>query len=554
MGTTLRNCGPARVLAALLLLVLAVPAVAQQQNAAGASLIVNGAGRLDATGIAVPYNSTVQPSVSPGAPLFQTALTPRTALQVRIEGTPGQPIVLATAASVLPSGLPSAAGFLELDPFSLSLIVDGVTGSGLLNQGAVADSSGVWQLVLPQGFGPGAGQLDLQAVVVDPSVAAGVRLTASQTIVPTNSALVASANFLDAMQLGYRFTEYLQSITTPDFRFLGLDIFSVFVQSRFGILQDAEFRFRGLVPDRVGGPAIVTGAPVAGQSQAFGVNLGIRFPGPPGFPFELGFENWEVHGWQMLEDGGVWRTRGDGLPGEFFAGIDYRRKPGNPNDVDVCLDLEVTVYELTRGQVTSVSVSGPQLQGAVLFSPATSAATGTIGLNFEGRDGPFSEWGGDIPLAQAGSSRLPWIDGSSQGTDVYSFTLTWDDGSTTGPIQIPLRSIVDVSAGTAARASAAAATPSFSSATLNNAGTPNATLDVTVNLGAMPGNDYGAFNIWFDQGAGEWEFNNLLLPQGTTTTVTLPVPGMMSGALVNVGFDQCDRFANPFFGFATFTP
>ena len=147
--------------------------------------------------------------------------------------------------------------------------------------------------------------------------------------------------------------------------------------------------------------------------------------------------------------------------------------------------------------IAGVTVTGDQLANLNGNSEATSAASGTQSMNLRdgGGSGP-SCWEFEVFLAvnSAGSSRLPLVEDTGGPRDTYSFTITWNDGSTSGPYVMALRSVIDVNAN-AAGVLAAIPAQTGVTGTLMNGGTPNATVDLTFPVGNLPANVFSSMGV-----------------------------------------------------------
>lgn len=519
------------VASALFLSLGGAVAPAQQPNVPTAALSVNGTGRIDpSTGLVAPSNSQVIPPTPGGAPLYRHRTLPGTALEIRVQGTPGQPVILVLGNPQAPAASP--LGFLEIALPNMAVVVDGLSPFvNFLNAGAFIGPNGAWTLIAGGGLPVGMPDFHLQGAVGDPTFPPYfIRLTGSVTVETRNDVETLDKNFVDAYGLFSENPLYGLSLCSSNFNWNGRSPVPFFSENGGG----EHLTLTASLPNTLAaGAALPVGGPTAGQSVAHAVE--VQFPSPAPCPGLAVMDLDRTYDLTAKEQGGVWKMAGTGRDAEVFATVRYAATPAAPTaaflDFEVCDDC-------ARGGVGSVTLSGPQLSGLnVGTMVATSSATGTVTLPGSGG----CCWFASVQVGAAGSSRFPLVDDATGPRDAYTMTIAWNDATTSGPYTLVARGAID---GFAAPGAVVAATPGAPTGVLTNAGTPSASLALTFAVGAMPSPSiWSSVDVQLFQGGSEYEFEALLLPASPAAqTVTLCVPGLAAGVPTFVVIGRDDLF------------
>lgn len=536
------------ITSAALLLCVSTACAQPEPNNGQAALSINGTGELDASGTPQSLNSSTGPSTTV-APLYLHRSQSGSAIQVKVQSTAiGAPVILGLG-PLAPVPLPLGAELLELSLPATVFVVDG-TAPGLINSGATIAGNETWSLTLGQGLPPTFPVSTLQAGIVDPSSATGYRLTGTIGLDVGNDVETLNRNLVDAYHRAGEQPDYLLSLLSVGFLIDGAggpDFLTEAIQSRPEVA--AVQTFLGV------DPATPTGAPAIGQTVPYYLEL-IEWPTPdPGCPSIIPAERFRVYDLMATEEGGSWKFHGTQRRAEYEVSLDM--SPGPNQTIDVELDLEMFHGFAYRGGVQSVAVSGPQLLDPTAASacpggsPTFVATVATFGCRQMWPSGfafPTEEWNLPITLGSAGTSRMPYVEGNpnTAAPDIYSFAITWNDGTTSPPFTTPLRAALDPDADPAGTLMAI---PGSLSGTLSNPGQPSATLMLTFNPGLIPDpNLRSALEITLSQGSLDFEFESLQIPaDGMTQSTSLCVPGLLSGPTVDIEIRSVDIFGASYF-------
>lgn len=525
-----------------LILVVALPlqAAAQQQNSTSSALSINGTGRVDSMGAAIPSQSMVSPPPAGSAPIYHHRTSPGASLELRVDGPPALPFLL-LAGSPAAAPIPIGPDLLEIDLNGIQLLLNGSQPMNLFDYGAFTGFDGVGQLFNTIGLPPGFGPLTLQAIIVDPAAAPfGFRLTASVTLEVEGSLETLARNFTDGLNESLSNPLYLQSLCSTSFKQDGLSAAQLVAYEaavRAGIIPDESAGvavFEQIGPDPINAPALPTGLPTPGQNLAIHYQIAETSPDPlcGTTPVTIGERHREQR-IQVIEQGGIWKVHGNQEDVLVEAEINYQAGPTNPSGVDVGLFFFVEDSLGQRGGIAGVTISGPQLASLDGFARATSSASGTRSMTLDdGGGGGPSCWFFEVYLAvaSAGSSRLPLVETAAGPRDTYQVTVTWNDATTSGPYSYVLRSGIDVNANPAGVLAAIPATTGVSG-TLFNGGTSSASVNLTFPVGNLPASLFGSLAVGLFQLPLGYEFEGLFSPftPGTTTTLNLCTPFLAPG-------------------------
>lgn len=538
-------------------------------NATTAALSINSTGRIDpATGSVVNTNSQSSTLPALTAPIYTHRGAPSSALQIAVQGNAYKPVVVAfggLAAAPLVVGTP---GKVELDLFTAQVLVDGVNPTNFFSYSANTGVGGEWSVTIPAGVPSNFPTTYFQAAVFDPTLAGGFRLSGTIGLSVVNTIDVLNRNTTDAIFQINRHPAYIASLASSDFKWDGENI------TQFAAATAADMvgtpsngtaigvDFNGAGPNTTTAAALPTGAPTAGQIATEYLEFTERrtsniATSACGGTYTSTIRE-RLYGVQVKEQNGAWRISGTQREAAVRAYLEVGQAvtPTAANQgVNAYLNVVVEDMIGNRGGISDVSVSGRQLASVNYtlfpeFGVSTSSASGTQNAFYEYGNGGFgSAWRLKVLLANGGTSNLPLVETAAGPRDTYSVTITWNDGSTSGPYAIPLRAAMDISA---LPATALAAVPTFSTApvaTLSSSGLLSAATTVNFQGGAFPaGVSLGELSIQIDHQVLGYGFlyDGIVPAAGLPQSKTICTP-YFTGGLVDIQVTRHDIFGNPYF-------
>ena len=527
-----------RIAILLLAALFAREALGQQPNQPLSTLSINGTGRIDALGIPVPDNSWLSPTPPGSAPTFHHRTAPGVSLGFEVKGPPLKPIILLAGQPGAPT--PVGSDLFELDIATTQVLLNGLSPANLFDQGAFTGFDGRWRFFSPIGLPPGIPPITLQAIVYDPSHPPfSLRFTASVTLAVDPSIDVLTRNFADSLTQVVENPLYLHSTMATTSLLDGLDR-SAFttVQSgaQLGLFDDFpvdRYVLEQIGPDQPLDPALPTGGPTAAQVRTIYLQArgqGTTNPCSAGAP--LG-DRFRFHDLQVKEEGGVWKIDGNQRDAAIDAELLFQPGGTNLAGIDCELRFELEDQAHQHGGILGATVSGPQLLGINFNSESTSAAFGS--QPFQPSYPGSSDWEFRVRLAvsAAGSSRFPLVEDATGPRDSYLVTISWNDGTTSGPYTLDLRAALDVNANPLGVLAAVPATNGVLAA-LSSGGLANASIAASFDFGNLPAPHFGSLGVQFLQsGPMDLESDTEIFPPfspGATFGGSFCAPGFMSGS------------------------
>lgn len=387
-------------------------ATAQTTNSLSAALSVNGTGKVNgASGLVVPTQSQLSAPPAGGAPLYRHRAQALSATEIRVQGQPGRAVILVAGTPQTPQNV--GAGFLEIAIAGMLVVVDGLTPTNLLNASAITNAAGSWTLIAGNGLPPGTPTFHLQAAVVDPTSPIGIRLSGSVTVETQNTIDAALRNFLDSLAQPNDNPLYGLSLSAPGFMISGLDAVS-FLFNVLDPSQPTPPAYLGALPNATNLPAPPTGAPTAGQTAVFALELesNVAQSCPP-LP---ALDRFRVEDFTAVESLGAWKLLGDQRQASIFARVESRAttpSPAVPDGVYITFEAEDPTGD--HGGIQSIDVTGPQLATINGFGQSTTAAAGTANFPVN-----FGTVYAAVQVGAAGTSRMPLVENGAGPRDVYT--------------------------------------------------------------------------------------------------------------------------------------
>lgn len=506
-----------------------------QTNSPQGALSINGTGHLESN-VLVPTNSQSATTPSATAPAYTHRTAPLASLELRVEGNPNRPFVLAIGTV---GAVPFIIGAqrVELDFATIQTFIDG-SAPGIYNSFANTGNSGSWSMILPGGVPAGFPTYALQGAVFDPTVVSGVRITGTVALQTQNTIDTLNRNLLDAYFQSPRHPQYLTSLLTSTFMDNGYNSAQFVAGAAWDMTPSPEegtplgLDYLGFGPNATNAPALPTGAPTAGQTVTEYVEMRNRYSYPClVLPSPVSAHRTREYDFILKEQGGVWRFNGNQRAVECEIQLQVRpatvstaQNQGLAPHINIHLSDELQLH----GGIAFVTCSGPQLSSVNGFGQSTSAASGSQQLQSSG-----DSWYINVQLASAGTSVLPLVENGAGPRDVYTITVTWNDNTTSGPYTLPLRSAIDVAASPAL---ALAAMPGLAlpalTASLSQAGLPTASCTVNFTDGVFPvGVPLAQSEIQIIQGNNGWhEVEGLIPAAGLAQSYTICTPFLSTGA------------------------
>lgn len=545
---------PRLILGALTLLASSVAAQVQTNSPQG-SLSINGTGHLE-SGILVATNSQSSSTPSATAPAYTHRTAPFASLELRMEGNPNRPFVLAIG-TIAASPFIIGAQRVELDFATIQTFIDG-SAPGIYNSFANTGNSGSWSMILPSGVPANFPTYSLQGAVFDPTVVNGVRLTGTVSLQSLNTIEVLNRNLLDAFGQAPRYPQYLASLLSSTFLYNGFNA-GQWITGAIDDMTPSPSEGTPLGLDYIGsGPntsiaaALPTGAPTPAQVVVEHLEMRFRFSmSCSNLGTTLMSSRDREYELRVKEQNGVWRFDGD------QRAVECEVQPlvgpaAIPTAQNQGLDARIIVHvsdELGQhGGIASILCTGPQLQNINGFGQSTTSASGSQLMQQSNGDG--DTWFLGVNVALAGTSRLPFVENGSGPRDTYSVTVTWNDNTISGPYSVTLRSSIDVAANPAlALAAMPGLTAPATTATLSQAGLAGATCAVNFTDGVFPvGVALGQLEVQVQQGGNNPYYNmdGYIPVPGLAQTLSLCTP-YLGGGSSTIKVARQDIFGAEFF-------
>lgn len=549
-----------------LMLVAGSAAGQAMTNATTAALSVNGVGRLDpSTGVVQPTNSQSSTTAAAAAPIYTHRSAPNASLQFAIQGTPNKPVILAAGALAPTPLVIGTPGKVELNLATAQILVDGVNPTGFLSFAATTGPTGEWTITLPAGLPASFSNINFQGAVFDPTLAGGFRMTGTIGLTMVNTIDVLYRNVFDALFHVVRHPSYSTSLASTDFKWDGENIqqFNSMIALEMvggpGLGYPIGIDYLGSGPNTTVAAALPTGAPTTGQSTTTYAEWSERKnlsngPTSCGQSYVKTFRE-RRYELRVKEQNGAWRFAGTQREVEAKAWIEVGNAfwSTQTSGLDIFLNLRVEDRVGIRGGIAGVSCTGRQLSNIVpsgvfpsmgdTFYYATTTASGTAQLDYEGSAGfNGSAYILRVLLADAlsGTSNRPLVEIASGPRDIYTFNVFWNDGTVSGPYAVPLRAAIDVSA---SPATALAAVPSVTTATLSFGGTYAASTTVNYLPGSFPaGVALGEVSLQLDTDM----YDGIVPSSSASQSRVLCTPFRPSGPVM-IQAARHDVFGNPYF-------
>lgn len=505
-----------------------------QTNSPQGSLSINGTGHLESS-VLLATNSQSASTPSSTAPAYTHRTAPLTSLELRVEGNPNRPFVLAIG-TVAAAPLAIGAQRVELNLATIQTFIDG-SAPGIYNSFANTGNSGSWSMVLPGGVPTNFPAYALQGAVFDPTVVSGIKITGTVALQTLNTIDTLNRNLLDAYFQSPRHPGYIASLLSSTFlvdgsnssQFLGEVLSNLAIAPNQPYLVGVDYL--GFGPSSPNAPPLPSGPPSAGQSAAQFLEFRERYYSPNVvLPSPLMARRSRSYWFHLKEQNGVWRLHGNQMPVEFFVQLKVSPAsvPTAQNQgLDVRLNIHVEADGPAHGGIASVVCTGPHLGNVNVNNQSTSPASGSRQMTSS--NGVFSI---NVELAATGTSTLPLVEIASGARDVYTINVTWSDSTTSGPFTVPLRCAIDIAASPAL---ALAAIPGVmapaTTAALSQGGLYSATCAVNFTDGTFPVNvPLGELQLSVWGASSSTKIEGLVPSPGSAQSFTIRTPFLGPGS------------------------
>lgn len=512
-----------RVWCSLMLLLLCSVLNAQHLNKPAATLSVNATGLIDSSNSAIRTNSEVTP-VPVTSGIFHHRAAPKSSLEIRVDGAAfASVLLLAGTYTTVPTWYGG-----NLNP--AQILVDGYTPMTLVDYTATTGLDGSWRLVLPNGLPLGMPDFTLQAIVVDLGSPTPINYSAALTVETNASLQTGTRNLFDSLNHLVDNPNYYLSLCSTSMLQNGRDRIGFMTQF---LPRSNDFRIENIAPILATSPPLPLGPPSPGQIVSPMIQF-VSHEGQHGSPATPVNERERLYDVQIAEEGGVWKFHGNQLEFEIDARLNFRPNTTNAQGFSPQIVFEVNAEHGVHGTISSVALTGPQLNAVNVNGTAVDSLPGTQAMYVTQFDSDYSEWRFEVELANSlvGTSVMPLVVDNTGIRDAYSFVVTWSDSTTTGPYSIALRSSLDPAANPAA---VLAAIPSVvaPNPVLSNAGTSAAAVDLQIQFGtSLTAAEFGYLEVAFQQGALDLEIQPLfpLYTPGASQSLNLSTPFLVFGA------------------------